>query len=147
MALLAGAALAPWLYETTGAGVQFSPSQPVKPAPPDFNDPGPLEAYNGILERPVFLASRRPGPPLENTRRQPGEVLLLDRYPVVGVVVAGEKRMVLIRQGPEAAIRRIEQGSVLDGWTLSEVTRERLVLEMAGNRKEVFLKKNGGEAH
>ena len=147
MLLLAGAALAPWLHGTAGTGRQQTPGQPAPPAPLDFNDPGPLETYDGILERPVFLASRRPGPQVENRPGQPGEVLLLDRYPVVGVVIAGGTRMVLIRQETDGSIRRIAQGAVLDGWTLSEITRERLVLEMAGKSREVLLKKNGGEAH
>ena len=146
MALLAGAAIAPWLYGTAGADPQTPPDHRAAPAPLDFNDPGPLESYVAILERPVFLASRRPAAPHKNPRGQPGEVLLLDRYPVVGVVVAGDTRMVLIRQEPDGSIRRIALGAVLDGWTLSGVTRERLVLEMAGNRKEVLLKRNGGEA-
>lgn len=67
-------------------------------------------------------------------------------YPVVGVVIAGEQRLVLIRKAAGDTVSRIAQGAELDGWTLTEVSRERLVLEKAGNRKEVSLQNNGGSA-
>ena len=72
--------------------------------------------------------------------------MLLGIYPVVGVVIAGQQRLVLIRKAAGDTVSRIAQGAELDGWTLTEVSRARLVLEKAGNRKEVSLQNNGGSA-
>jgi hypothetical protein len=141
--VLAGLAAAPWL-ETTPAGDARPQEAATHSAPEfDFNDPGPLEIYDALLQRPVFVASRRPLTVPDIAPGRPGEVLLLERYPIVGVIIAGERRLVLIRKAAGDTVSRIEQGAELDGWTLTEVSRQRLVLEMAGNRKEVSLQNNG----
>lgn len=143
--LLAGLAIMPWLRDpvSTDNGPQSPTHTPQ--ARSNFNDPAPLAQYDEIIQRPVFVASRRPAAaPAATSPGKPGEVLLLDLYPVVGVVVAGEQRLVLIRKATGDTVSRIAQGEELDGWTLTEVSRERLVLEKAGNRKEVFLQNNNG---
>lgn len=144
--LLTGIAIIPWLRDPIAAadsieiGVRSSQTQI------NFHDPGPLETYEEIIRRPVFVATRRPSAAPASNSGAPGEILLLDRYPVIGVVIAGEQRMLLIRMPADDTVSRIKQGAVLDGWTLTEVTRERLVLEMAGSRKEVSLRNNGGSS-
>ncbi len=137
--LLLGIAIFPW----------WRGPVPVEPVPVDpgiaaqelydFHMPAPIEAYQDILDRPVFVATRRMAAFPAPVPRQTNEVLLLDRYPVVGVVVAGEQRLVLIRRAAGDTVSRIEQGADLDGWTLTEVSRARLVMEKAGERKEISL--------
>lgn len=144
--LLVGLAVAPWL-ETTPAMDNKPESAAATPADElNFNDPGPLESYDALMQRPVFVASRRPAITPDIRSGGAGEVLLLDRYPIVGVIIAGEQRLVLIRKAAGDTVSRIRQGTELDGWTLTEVSQERLVLEMAGTRKEVPLQNKGGGA-
>ena len=132
----------PWL--ATAPVQQQTPNAPVAQSAEafDFNDPAPLESYTEFVSRPVFVASRRPTGLAPNPNRKAGEKLLLDRYPIVGVVINGQQRVVLIRKAAGDTVSRIEQGAALDGWTLTEVTRERLVLEMGANRKEIPLQNN-----
>ncbi|MEQ1890632.1 MAG: hypothetical protein ABL951_15870 [Alphaproteobacteria bacterium] len=140
--LLAGIAIAPWLRTPAAApdSVQTGAASPLRQF--ELNDPGPLDGYGQAIQRPVFVASRRPAvAPAANSSRS-GEVLLLERYPVVGVVIAGPQRLVLIRKAAGDTVSRIKQGAELDGWTLTEVSRERLVLEKDGNRKQVSLQNN-----
>ncbi len=144
--LLTGSAIAPWLRDPMATGGNPETGATGRQTPFDFSDPGPLAAYDEIIQRPVFVASRRPALVPAANMGQTGELLLLDRYPVVGVVIAGEQRLVLIRKAAGDTVSRIEQGAELDGWTLTEVSRERLVLEMGGSRKEVPLRNNGGSA-
>lgn len=141
----AGLAVLPWLRQPmTTAGDFRQPQDVQRQTAVNFNDPGPLAAYEEILQRPAFVASRRPTAAIQPTASATGEVLLLDRYPVVGVVVAGGRGIVLIRKAAGDTVSRLEQGATLDGWTLTHVSRNQLVLEMAGQRKEVDLQKNGG---
>lgn len=144
--LLTGIALAPWLrgpmQTRVGAGIEATAPQ----MQPDMNDPGPLQSYDEILRRPVFVATRRPAIAQKTIQAHSDAVRLLDRYPVVGVVIAGQQRMVLIRKSAGDTVSRIAQGEMLDGWTLTEISSGRLVLEMAGARKEVSLQNNGGSA-
>ncbi len=144
--LLTGIAIIPWLRDPMATGDSQDIVATGPQTQPGFNDPGPLAAYDDIIRRPVFVSSRRPVATPALKHGQTGEVLLLDRYPVVGVVIAGQQRLVLIRKAAGDTVSRIEQGAELDGWTLTEVSRERLVLEKSGNRKEVSLKNNGGSA-
>lgn len=144
--LLGAIAVLPWLIDPMPGQAGPEIAAPAPQTPIDFNDPGPLESYDEIIQRPVFVASRRPlAAPVPPTG-QTGETLLLERYPVVGVVIAGQKRLVLIRKAAGDTVSRIEQGAALDGWILTEVSRERLVLEKDGTRKEVTLQNNGGSA-
>jgi len=141
-ALLALAAAMPWL-ETAPVPQQVSDAPAAQTAAAfDFNDPAPLESYAEFVSRPVFVATRRPAGPASSPDRKAGEILLLDRYPIVGVVINGQQQVVLIRKAAGDTVSRIKQGAVLDGWTLTEVTRERLVLEMGENRKEIPLQNN-----
>ncbi|MSP42070.1 MAG: hypothetical protein EXR08_01670 [Alphaproteobacteria bacterium] len=144
--LLTGMIILPWLRDP-GAG-EATPLNPGmnSESPRDFNFPGPIETYRDILDRPVFVAARRMPADAASFPHQPNEVVLLDRYPVVGVVVAGDQRLVLIRKSAGDTVSRIEQGAELDGWTLTEVSRARLVLEKAGQRKEISLHNKGGSA-
>lgn len=140
--LLALAGAWPWLATAPVQQQIPATSEAQSEAAFDFNDPARLESYTEFVSRPVFVASRRPAGLAPNPNRKAGEKLLLDRYPIVGVVINGQQRVILIRKAAGDTVSRIEQGAVLDGWTLTEVTRERLVLEMGANRKEIPLQNN-----
>lgn len=145
--LFAGLAVLPWLQRPMKTAGDFPQPQDMRQqAAVNFNEPEPLAAYEEILQRPAFVASRRRTAAMQPAPSATGEVLLLERYPVVGVVVAGGRGIVLIRKAAGDTVSRLEQGAMLDGWTLTHVSRNQLVLEMAGQRKEVDLQKNGGSA-
>lgn len=146
--LLALIAVFPWGY---AVGIRlYDQIQPETVREEDMPDtrqqvptllmPARLQDYPQTLSRPLFVASRRPasraGAPL--AAAQPGQRLLLDRYPVLGVVVAGERRIILIRTGQSDKVERLQQGDVLDGWSISEIAPGQIVLEKAG-AEEIFL--------
>lgn len=139
------AAIVPWLNTAPRQSAAAAGDSPESLVMPGLNDPAPLDSYTETLRRPVFLASRRTVD--EQAQTATGEPLLLGRYKVAGVVIAGERRIVLIRQGTGDKVSRITQGTELDGWTLTEVTRQHLVLEKAGQRQEFVLQqgKSGAE--
>lgn len=143
--MLAGVAVLPWLRDPMATDLAVRTETSTEQAQPDFNLPAPLDANPDVIRRPIFVASRRL-PEAEAIAGAPGETLLLERYPVIGVVVAGDRRLVLIRKAAGDTVSRLEQGAQLDGWTLTEVSRTRLVLEKDGARKEVILRNNGGSA-
>ena len=101
--------------------------------------PARLQDYSQTVSRPLFVASRRPSSTVNApVAAQPGQKLLLERYPVVGVVVAGDRRIVLIRTGQSDKVVRLQQGEMLDGWSITEIAHGRIVLEKAG-AEEIFL--------
>lgn len=142
--LLGVAALAPWIGGIfPAAPVTHSPASATADWGEAFNDPAPLDTYTEILRRPLFLAARRLAEADRSATNQPR---LLGRYVVAGVVIAGERRIVLLRQAEGDKVSRYEQGAELDGWTLAEVSRQRLVLEKTGQRQEFSLQTDGAVA-
>ncbi len=134
------AAIAPWLDREPREIAPAASDSPESLVIAGFNDPAPLDSYIETLRRPLFQASRRPVDEVAKTTT--GAPLLLGRYQVAGVVIAGERRIVLIRKGAGDKVSRITQGADLDGWTLAEVTRQHLVLEKAGQRQEFVLQQD-----
>lgn len=145
--VLAFIAVLPWAY-TIGARL-YGEIQPgagsdddavvAPPQLPKLLMPARLQEYSQTVSRPLFVASRRPSHMASApAAAQPGQKLLLDRYPVIGVVVAGERRIVLIRTGQSDKVVRLQQGEKLDGWSIAEIAYGRIVLEKAG-AEETFL--------
>jgi lipoprotein-anchoring transpeptidase ErfK/SrfK len=86
-------------------------------------------AYSAIAEHPLFYPSRKPWqpppppppPPPASTAPAP-----LTDYALVGVIVSGETRSALIRPPGGNKTITIRVGQELNGWTLKEITRDRL---------------------
>lgn len=96
----------------------------------------PLSSYSVTVERPLFAASRRRA----NQTPEMGEKdLLLGRYRVSGIVIAGDRRIVLIEPVDGDKVRSIQQGEELEGWTLAKIDTGTLVLEREGERRTIDL--------
>jgi hypothetical protein len=81
----------------------------------------PLRAYAELSDRPLFTDTRRPPPaPANSAKGQRADVA--SAWKLTGVVVAGEQSHAFVQGIRDKAIRRIEIGNVLDGWTLTEIT-------------------------
>jgi type II secretory pathway component PulC len=89
----------------------------VAPGPSPTNLPG-LAAYAAIVERPLFVPSRRPPPDVTSS--------IEGRYRLLGIVGAGAKRRAFVADGT----RRIEvgEGDAIDGWTVKEIEQDRVLL-------------------
>jgi hypothetical protein len=118
----------------------FSSAPPVISTPPlgdprppsslkkdDFSLP-PLSRYREIVERPLFLQSRRPVPKASSgTSPLAAKETPLDKqYALTAVIIVPDKRLALIRgtTGKEKKIWRLEEGQDFQGWKLKEIGDE-----------------------
>jgi len=129
---LAVVAAGVWLLPTERLG----PSPPgtgrsaVAPVPASGLEPPGLSELADLTERPPFAASRRaPGAAGQD------ESLVLGRYRLAGVIVAPTRRSVILSaaSGPLT----VSEGEVVDGWTVEEITPERVILVSGGRRQEI----------
>jgi hypothetical protein len=104
---------------------------------------GSIDSFRAITERPLFAASRRApsvapvamAAPIQAAAAPPS-------FQLVGIVGAGDVRLVLVRK-PNAPIQRLQPGQSLDGWQLVEVGADRAIFANGGSRTEIKLARRG----
>jgi hypothetical protein len=149
-ALLLGATAWPFLAPLPAgggdAGVARGRQQPfLAPSAADLALP-PLEAFSETLNRPLFVATRRPPsplaalqgqqPPSQPERTGPkGEKLVLGTYLLSGIVVSAEQKIVLLKHAATGKSLRVSEGDMLDDWKVATVAPDHVILRR-GDREE-----------
>jgi len=125
---------------------------PINPAKPIALEPV-LEDREEVLARPLFRPDRRPwqprladassvNPPLTSapldTTLPPPDIRLL------GIIRAGVTARALIRSGATPTGKWYVRGDQVEGWRLSDVAKDRIVIEARGQRQELALDRSGG---
>lgn len=103
-----------------------APSQPVQPT--SETPPRADVDHTAIAEYPLFYPSRKrwnPPPPPE-TPPVVEEPSALTGYALVGVIISNESRSALVRPPGASKVLTLGEGQELGGWTLKEITRDRL---------------------
>jgi hypothetical protein len=116
-AVCTAVAIWPWFVPPIPTSPPSVEPSVAAPALSPANLPG-LSTYAAIVERPLFVPSRRP-PPTATTSIE-------GRYRLLGIVGAGPKRRAFVADGA----RRIEigEGDAIDGWTVNEIEPDRVLL-------------------
>jgi hypothetical protein len=86
--------------------------------------------YPAIAEHPLFYPTRKPWTPPAPPPPEPPPVVMaapspLTNYFLVGVVVSDNLRSALVRAQADK-ILTLSEGQEIEGWTLKEITPERL---------------------
>lgn len=96
----------------------------------------PLDAYSEIVERPLFISSRRPPEEPEVVeQKQPGEV----SFTLLGVAVTPERNLALLQIDGAGKVARMEVGEEVNGWQLEAVHADGIVLRKNETIKNVPL--------
>jgi general secretion pathway protein N len=96
----------------------------------------PEQAYPQTAARPLFTPTRRPAPPVEVAQQQafqPGQFVLL------GVTIAGNTRIALLREKANGRIHRVEKGGEVNGIKIAEIDPESVKLAQGGSSEVVQL--------
>lgn len=123
-----------------------SPVAPGPPKPavlpaadPDFTLP-PLDDFSEIVERPLFIPSRRPlSPESGSPGSGPGEA---ERrlFTLKGVVISADERMAVLQRRRNREVLRVVEGQRIDGWLVETIMPEGVVLRQGEVREEVELR-------
>lgn len=88
----------------------------------------PLNEYDQIVERPLFMQDRRPYAPEQvveasqsNSRNKPVARTAQNDYMLSAVIITGNKRIALLQSNRNNKLQKLNQGDELDGWTLTDV--------------------------
>lgn len=106
----------------------------------------PLEDYSEIVERPLFLAERRPPEEqqpdiLASEAPAESEDLLL-----LGVVLTPEATMALVQIDEGRQVERVRVGGKINGWQLQSVQPDRVILQSGGRKLDLPLLRNRDNA-
>jgi hypothetical protein len=105
-------------------------------APPEAK-----EEFAVIVERPLFMPTRRP-PQAEpdDPEEPPPEDTSLDRMDLNAVIITPSKRIAWVRDPGKKELVDLEPGDDFNGWTVKEIRNDRLVLERQGEQDTLTLR-------
>lgn len=97
--------------------------------------------YHEIDARPLFVATRRPEPPIpEEPAAEPPPSGPEKKFLLLGVAISPVGTIVLLRpEGPNAKTVRVKPGEMLDGWALDKVFPNRVVIRQGQTTRELKL--------
>ena len=143
--ILAALTLLPWFVDQAvfmpeqaraNKGNQGLVSEARLPDLPDKERP-PIERFSAIVERPVFIATRRPAfapKPLADKN------LVLGKYRITGVIISPEERFVMMTSAANKKTVTLRLGDKIDGWSLQEVSHGKIVL--VSKKKKIVIHGN-----
>lgn len=120
------------------------PPPPAEAEVPAFtNAATPAFESSEMVARPLFFASRAPLPPeLVTTVTAP---VRTPELTLVGTVLSPAGNVAVVRQARQTKSLQLAVGQSVDGWTVSEVTGDRLVLSAGTATHVVALPEIGGK--
>ena len=118
-----------------------TPQSPLPVKKDDFSL-SPLSQFQAIVERPLFLQSRRPIPGA-TTEASPtaSKETRLNQYSLSAVVIVPDKRLALLRSTTDKKIHKIEEGQDLQGWKLKEIKDESALFQQVNESQELRLQR------
>src|SRR5918992_4250884 len=118
-----------------------TPQFPLLVKKDDFSLP-PLSQFQAIIERPLFLQSRRPVPgATTETSPTASKETRLNQYSLTAVVIVPDKRLALLRSTTDKKIHKIEEGQDLQGWKLKEIKDESALFQQVNESQELQLQR------
>ncbi len=104
----------------------------------------PLENFSEIVDRPLFIPSRRPIQADDGAVA--GSGVTRNQFILVGVVIAAEERMAVMQRRAARDILRVVEGQQIDGWTVESITPEGVRLRHDDLIEEITLRETTGPA-
>jgi general secretion pathway protein N len=121
--------------EPTPAAIEPLTSSPLEPMPPE-------EDYASVIERPLFLPDRRPPPPEPESPEDSGpeEASDLSNVDLNAVMITPGLISAWVRIPTARDLVKLRIGDDFEGWTVSNIEPDRLVLERQGKVDELILR-------
>ncbi len=104
-------------------------------------------SYTDLVNRPLFIQGRKPVAETDSKNEQPiGLASGTLNWDLNGIYTQNNRLYALFtRTGtktPKDNYRKITKDSNLDGWLLTEIHKDKVILTQGSNQKELFLRKS-----
>lgn len=113
-----------------------------QPVPADLLDPpASKDEYAEVYERPLFTPDRRP--PEEEPEPEIAtaeEEIELDRLVLNATLLLPERSLAWVQELGAQELKKIEPEDDLEGWTVAEIARDKVVLERQGEQHTLLLR-------
>lgn len=109
----------------------------------DLLPPPSRDDYVSVTERPLFLPDRRPPPEIpeeEEASTEDEAPADLDAMDLSAVLITPEVVSAWVRSPSADGLLRLRIGQELEGWTVDDIRRDRLVLKRQGETHELLLR-------
>jgi hypothetical protein len=109
------------------------------PLLPEFGLPPLDPSYHAVLERPLFVPTRRPPPPPPppapvKPAMKKGQFLL------VGAIITKERKIAILREVANGKVARVEEGKEINGIKLEKLEPEKATLTQWDDREDIIMK-------
>lgn len=98
----------------------------------------PIEAFDEVVERPLFFRSRRPPDPDAAPPPEAAAAAKTD-FVLTGLVISGKERLALLRPTGSKIVERVHQGEEIEGWRVEAIHADRVVLKRGETVQEIRL--------
>jgi hypothetical protein len=107
----------------------------------------PMEKYAEMVDRPLFLMTRRPPPKQVIVSEAQIEVQQIREWSLIGVFRKGDKSVALFsKRGEGKILTKVSENDHLSGWLVSKINNNSVVLELNGNFKTIDLRQSRPQA-
>jgi len=122
-------------------------AQTYRPAAITFQDTAnaPSSASFGDIDaHPVFSAARTPIASRTPLGTSGGSSAFPSDVSLIGVIIEGRTRLALVRTASAPFATSVPQGGQIEGWTITEIDPDRIVLSSGVTRQQILLAANRG---
>ena len=109
----------------------------------DFSLPPLEKKFTQTLERPLFVPTRRPAPPIPPPPPPPPPpkpTMQRGQFQVTGVLILSDTAYVWLREIRTGKTWRVEKGKTVNGILVRDVSPESVVLSQYDDTEEVYMK-------
>lgn len=99
---------------------------------PPLAPAAPEQAYPETANRPLFTPTRRPAPV---ATASPVATMQRGQFALLGVTIAGNTRIALLREKSTGRIHRAEPGREINGLRIAQIDRESVTLAQGGEQE------------
>jgi type II secretory pathway component PulC len=119
----------------SGAVTASSPPSVTIPRTPNRFTLPPWESLAEVTERPLFSSSRRPiAVDAPQSTDQPFSATL------AGIVISASSRTIIVSRGDPPVLTRLKEGDDLDGWLVTSIEPNRVLLRRDGVEQQLKLR-------
>ncbi len=112
---------------------QDASTTPSLASPRDTFSLPPRRSFSAIVERPLFAPTRRPV-------EAAADLGQLATFSLDGVMISPEGRLAIVIHGNPPTVARVREGQAIEGWSVTSVLPDRIVLSHDGTEHELGLK-------